>query len=213
FELRANGRAVAASSSWYEPVRAELAEHLVAGVNELRVAARNDYGPAGLLVELALELEDGARVHVVSDEGWICTSERPADWDAPTLGKAVWWRPHGFGARGVAPWGDLEGPPPNVIQVPGPMSWPPGLQPPALRDGPRVWVPTVLPDELLSKPPGITILPPLRVTPPEELVREQLRKELEERMRRRLAPRADDEESDPSPAPEDAPAGSPEERP
>jgi len=67
-ELELNGERLvpAPVDAWREPVRLEVGERLREGTNELRAWVRHPMGP-GLL---RLELRDGDRLLLASDEGW-----------------------------------------------------------------------------------------------------------------------------------------------
>jgi len=102
-EFYVNGQSVLGSDEWEVPTRVDVAQWLVAGRNELAVWARNDGGPAGLIVELDLGTET-----LASNGTWRCrASAPPAGWEVAAPDDA-WQAVREYGALGVQPWGRLQ---------------------------------------------------------------------------------------------------------
>jgi len=117
-----NGKRVASSDTWQEPVVVDVTRQLAAGENVLSVDAGNQGGVAGLALKLVLVQNDGTRRYVVTDETW--TGSLKADF-AESVALAA------GGKMGVGPWGDVFSSPggsggglpkgrvpPGVFQVP-----------------------------------------------------------------------------------------------
>jgi len=90
-----DGREIATSEEWAEPVTVELGA-IKAGVHEFAVEARNEGGPAGICVQIDWTAADGARMRTVSDPSW----QASGPWTSTPVPSAV------IGALGDAPWGD-----------------------------------------------------------------------------------------------------------
>jgi len=83
-EVKVNGKPVARSGSWEEPVAAVVRHAMHHGRNVITVAAKNEGGPAGLILQLDLVLPDGTQRRVVTDASWRWTRAKPdAAWDQP----------------------------------------------------------------------------------------------------------------------------------
>ena len=86
--------------AWRRPADVDIASALVPGANTLDVHALNEaVGPTGLLARLELELADGTRRVLVSDDSWLATDGSK---EGPTPPAKVLAR------HGDAPWGRLE---------------------------------------------------------------------------------------------------------
>ncbi len=92
-------------NSWKTVRSAEVAAHLRAGRNFLRVLVENQNGAAGLIAQLLLTSTEGRSLMVVSDASWSSTAAPGADWGQS--------RGEGFatvrvlGNYRMGPWGDL----------------------------------------------------------------------------------------------------------
>ena len=108
------GQGVVASDDWEHPVRVDVAPWLRAGENELLVRAENEGSAAGLVLRLEVELADGTRVSLASDERFEACVQPAGELEGDAL--AAWldsapWRPAvSLGALGVGPWGTLGEP-------------------------------------------------------------------------------------------------------
>ncbi|HEV2295383.1 MAG TPA: family 16 glycoside hydrolase [Tepidisphaeraceae bacterium] len=108
-EVYVNGRRVAQSNQWNQPVFADVTKLLAKGHNAIAVRGLNTNGPAGLLLKLEIDLGGGQRELVVSDATWV-TSTTPRDgWNQKDFSSAGWSEARVVGDAGVQPWGDLPG--------------------------------------------------------------------------------------------------------
>ncbi|MGI8604179.1 MAG: c-type cytochrome [Verrucomicrobiales bacterium] len=89
--------AVLENGAWAEPTRMNVKRFIKPGRNEIRISARNEGGPAGLLVRLEFTERNGARKIV----------ESGGDWEASAPGQEKWGPVMVLGKLGVAPWGDV----------------------------------------------------------------------------------------------------------
>ncbi len=103
-EVRINARKVLAGSDWARPVKQDVTEHAQGG-GLLAVWARNDGGPAGLLLKLVLETDQGVQV-VVSDGSWKVTDKLVDNWTSPYASDADW--PHAEALRALGAAGTWE---------------------------------------------------------------------------------------------------------
>ncbi len=100
-----NGHPVAACRQPGEPIRAEVSMRLNQGNNVLAVRARNESGPAGLLVHLNL---GGAETRqIVTDTNWVTTTEEQPGWNTFGFRDASWSPAARRGPHGMPPWGDV----------------------------------------------------------------------------------------------------------
>ncbi len=94
-----NGKQIASSDSWQEPVEVDVQSSLKPGSNEVQAVVENEGGPAAFVFKLALAMPDGSTRYVVSDDSWKSREQRLER--AATAGVKT------FGKMGVAPWGDV----------------------------------------------------------------------------------------------------------
>ncbi len=110
-EVKMDGKVAAKNDDFSHPSRGIVRSKLVPGRHTLEVTAKNDSGPAGLLVELKLLRDDAPAFLVVSDTSW----ETSAD------GTTGWVAAKSLGAYGIQPWGNVlkapEATPANQIEV------------------------------------------------------------------------------------------------
>lgn len=93
-----NGQRVASSSSWQQPVTADVQKFIQPGKNVLLVEGANEGGAAGLALKLVLEMPDDQRQYLVTDSSWQVASEKQA-----AQGTAA----AELGPMGIAPWGNV----------------------------------------------------------------------------------------------------------
>ncbi|MDX2035627.1 MAG: c-type cytochrome [Isosphaeraceae bacterium] len=94
-----NGKEIAASDSWQEPVIVDLAGPFPDGRSEIRAEVRNAGGIAGFACKILLVTEGGRNRFVVSDRSW--RAEKAGDAKAKAAPVKV------VGKLGDAPWDDL----------------------------------------------------------------------------------------------------------
>ena len=95
--LSLNGKELAKSSNWQQPVSVDVTKELKAGDNEISAVVRNDGGPAGFSCRLVLTAADGGETVISSDGTWKAAP-------AGTPNEAVAIRT--VAKAGEAPWGE-----------------------------------------------------------------------------------------------------------
>ena len=101
-----NGKNAGSSKRWEKPITINVAKFLKAGPNTLRVEAKNQGGPAGLIVDLTI---DGSKTY--SDGSWTATHPNGNELNTRVIGKL-----------GINPWKDVFGTidtPSGFILLPG----------------------------------------------------------------------------------------------
>lgn len=106
-EIFLNGKPIAASSRWDQPVRAEVSMRLNQGENVLAVRARHREGPAGLVVHL--NLGGATNAEVQSDGSWLVSRREVPGWtNLAFVAQPPDWSPaRVVGPHGQAPWGEV----------------------------------------------------------------------------------------------------------
>lgn len=99
-EIYVNERKVASSDDWGQLADGDASRPIKPGVNTLSVSAKNDGGPAGMLVYLRVELEDGARLDVFSDATWKATNDPKGRWRVAKFDDSQWSPPTVLGLVG-----------------------------------------------------------------------------------------------------------------
>ncbi|APZ96110.1 c-type cytochrome [Fuerstiella marisgermanici] len=92
-----NGRRVAASAAWEEPMSADVAKYIVNGQNTITAKVANHGGIAAFVLELAIKDTGGEVSHVVTNAEWTVDSE-DANGDQKVASR---------GNYGDGPWGDV----------------------------------------------------------------------------------------------------------
>ena len=121
FVVWLNGARVGQGDSWEQLSRYKVAKHLVAGKNVLAVEAKNDGGPAGLVVRLSWPGAGKVRETLTSDATWKASKTASAGWTKAGHDDGKWSRARVLGAYGkVGPWGGGGGgkPGPRRFVVP-----------------------------------------------------------------------------------------------
>ncbi len=93
-----NGKQVASSSEWQQPVAVDVSKHLQSGENTLVVKADNQGGQAGFAAKLVVATKSGKPRYVVSDASWKAGATKNAE---KTSAAAV------VGTMGDKPWGNV----------------------------------------------------------------------------------------------------------
>jgi hypothetical protein len=102
-----NGKKVAATDNWQMPAQVDVKAALRKGKNVLAVDCLDDKKPAGLLLRLSIELADGRRQFLVTDESWRQTVKPPKGWEQVDFDDKDWPNAMSLGKLGVAPWGNV----------------------------------------------------------------------------------------------------------
>lgn len=92
-----NGKPAAQNEDWNKPTIVDAKPLLQAGVNQVRINARNEGGVAGLVVSLEIGLPDGTRRWLHSDESWASSAV-----ESQAMSAAQIIKPYG-----AAPWGKV----------------------------------------------------------------------------------------------------------
>ncbi len=100
-----NGKKVASSNAWENPVEQDVAKHLVEGENVIGVEAQNRGGPAGLVFKMKCEKPDADPVVIVSDATtWKVSKSEMKNWSQPDFDDSNWTAAKVVGKLGDGPW-------------------------------------------------------------------------------------------------------------
>lgn len=110
FTLYVNGRKVLEGSGWETPFVVDIARFLRAGENTIAVEARNEGGPAGVLLQAEVECA-GRVLTLATGPSWRVTTQEPAGWLEAGFDDSDWAPAVDLGAPPVGPWGDVGSPP------------------------------------------------------------------------------------------------------
>jgi putative heme-binding domain-containing protein len=122
FVVWINGARVGEGDHWEVLYRFDAKKHLRAGKNVLAVEAKNDGGPAGLVVRLGHTAAGGPRQFVVSDADWKSARSATAGWQKVDFDDGKWGKVRVVGPYGKAgPWsiGPVTGGPRTFQAPPG----------------------------------------------------------------------------------------------
>ena len=103
-----NGRAVANSTEWAEPVKADVTRDIVAGRNVIAILGKNHGGSAAAIAKLSVVTRDGARIDIATDKDWRFAEQAAAGWNQKDFDDAAWKPVKVAGPFGMGPWGDLS---------------------------------------------------------------------------------------------------------
>ncbi len=111
--LYVNGTEVGAGDEWSNPPTYDvLAQLNPGGRNVIAVAGTNEGGPAGLALRFRATLQDGKKLHVVSDASWTCSSEAPVGWQQLDFPAQSWPKVVVVASKiGDKPWHAVAMPP------------------------------------------------------------------------------------------------------
>src|SRR5262249_28643061 len=105
YRVWVNGVEVGAGSDWQKVDRFDVTKHLQKGTKVLAVEARNDGGPAGLMLKLSYATTGAPRAALVTDKDWKSAQEAPEGWHKPDFDDKKWQPVKVLGAVGkVGPW-------------------------------------------------------------------------------------------------------------
>jgi putative heme-binding domain-containing protein len=106
FTVWVNGVEVGKGDTWQQVYRFDVKQHMVLGKNVLAVLAKNEGGPAGLMVRLGYNPNGQSKLALVSDGTWKAAKTAPAGWEKIDFDDAKWEKAKVLGAFGrTAPWG------------------------------------------------------------------------------------------------------------
>ena len=108
YDLHVNGQLVGSSHEWRMVQSIDIASRLVPGNNTVAILATNDDGPASLLAQLQIELDDGTRLTVSSDGAWRSwNAAAPTGWQTTGFDDTSWPAALVTAAFGSGPWGTV----------------------------------------------------------------------------------------------------------
>ena len=96
--VRVNGKKVATSNEWSQPVTVSVGSALKDGLNEISVDANNEGGTGGFVLKLEMVHGGGGKSYVVTDSSWTIAKDNEFKnlYDVKPIGK-----------MGVGPWGNV----------------------------------------------------------------------------------------------------------
>jgi putative heme-binding domain-containing protein len=94
-----NGKRIAGSSEWQEPMDADVTKALTDGANLIEAEVENAGGVAAFVFKLVVKLADDSVIEVVSDESWEVAAKR----GEPAIQPTAQLR----GTYGDGPWGTV----------------------------------------------------------------------------------------------------------
>ena len=96
--VRVNGKKVATSSEWSQPVTVSVGSALKEGLNKISVDANNEGGTGGFVLKLEMVHGGGGKSYVVTDSSWTIAKDKEFKnlYDVKPIGK-----------MGVGPWGNV----------------------------------------------------------------------------------------------------------
>jgi putative heme-binding domain-containing protein len=116
-----NGTEVGKGSTWETLDRYDVRRHLIDGKNVIAVEARNEGGPAGLVVHLTYAATGRTKQVLVSDGRWKASKTAGKGWQKADYNDKKWSKAKVLGAFGkTAPWAGVAGgkPGPRRFTVP-----------------------------------------------------------------------------------------------
>ncbi|MCC6406304.1 MAG: DUF1080 domain-containing protein [Planctomycetes bacterium] len=105
-----NGTEALENDDWGTPRYVDVAHLLREGDNVLGLDAENDGGPAGVMLSLDLEFDDGATQRFVTNANWS-TGERADGWNTAGFDASGWRPASELAPLGGGPWGSHEAKP------------------------------------------------------------------------------------------------------
>ena len=106
--LYVNDKKVLQQEGWSNAGAADLADAIHSGLNVFAAECRNDGGPAGMILQLSVELLDGKKLTMVSDETWRASATAPDGWRKPDFDAKDWKQVVSVGKWGDKPWGKVD---------------------------------------------------------------------------------------------------------
>lgn len=104
YRVLLNGRDVGQGSDWRTLTEYDLTQLFQPGLHVLAVHGVNDFDAAGILLGLRVDLADGRRIEVGSDEGWRLVPAGERGWETRRTPGAKWRRATVVAALGEPPW-------------------------------------------------------------------------------------------------------------
>lgn len=96
--VRVNGKKVATSRDWSQPVTVSVGSALKDGLNEISVDANNEGGTGGFVLKLEMVHGGGGKSYVATDSSWTIAKDNEFKelYDVKSIGR-----------MGVGPWGNV----------------------------------------------------------------------------------------------------------
>ncbi len=104
YALFLNGEKVGAGDDWQRAGIYDVTAALRPGANAIAVEAKNDAGAFGLLCGLAVALDDGRTLNIVSDKTWRTSLKSAPGWERPGFAAAGWAAAREIAGAASAPW-------------------------------------------------------------------------------------------------------------
>ncbi len=101
-----NDKKVTSADDWAQLSTSDVSKRLKAGKNVIGITARNDGGPAGVLILLVVTLEDGTTVEIGSDGTWRGSTNAQGRWRTAAFDDKAWSNVKVIGkvGDGSLPW-------------------------------------------------------------------------------------------------------------
>ena len=111
YSLFVNETFVSSGANWKEVEKTAIPQLLQAGTNIIAIEGENEGplpNPAGILLSLKIQYEDGTEQHVLSDENWLSTNEEPAEgWQSLSFDASSWATVRRYGRFNRSYWNRL----------------------------------------------------------------------------------------------------------
>ncbi len=105
-QLWINGKLVGKNRDWGFPVEKDVASFLTKGENIIAAECKNDGGPAGFVMKLAITTADGKKLAIVTNKSWQLSTKTEKGWQgAKFQGKWDNKLVRVVGKLGGSPWG------------------------------------------------------------------------------------------------------------
>jgi len=104
FVLFLDGRNLGRGGEWNELFDFNLTYLLAPGPHVLAVEAYNDSDYAGLILGMEVDLSDGRRIDIKSDDNWRVVPNTEKHWETATRSSEKWPRATVIGPLGTKPW-------------------------------------------------------------------------------------------------------------
>jgi signal transduction histidine kinase len=114
YRLFLDGRELGRGGDWQDLTEFDLTPLLNPGAHTLAVEAFNDFLEAGVLAGLAIDLADGRRIEIASDQSWKVVPLAEKGWTSRTHPARDWPAAKVIAAFKAAPWSQM---PTTIIKV------------------------------------------------------------------------------------------------
>jgi signal transduction histidine kinase len=104
YQVFLDGQNVGRGSDWRITTEYDLKMLLGAGTHVLAVEGVNDFGPAGVILGLGVQLENGQWIKISSDSSWRVVPNTESDWETKLNASPSWPKARIEGAAGSYPW-------------------------------------------------------------------------------------------------------------